>query len=293
MRRVAMLPDLTIRQLEYLVAVDQSPTWAVAADRVGVSASALSQGLAELERRVGVALFEAVGRRRVIRPEAAPVVDHARQVLGLTGDLVRWSDRINAGTAGAVRVGMIDASAVIHHPDVLRAFHRDRPDVDLRVTVAPSSSLLDHLAAGELDLAVCVEPGEPRPGIGTRTLFAERLSIYGPPGTAGTERARRGPWMLFPVGSHTRRLTEAALRGQGIDVEVTAESHQPDVLREMVRMGLGWTVLPSIQAEQGDRALGDGIPLIDRSIVLATRDGDITDPAADGLADLLVAHSRR
>ena len=52
------LPDLSIRQLEYLVAVAEEPTWALAAQRVGVSASALSQGLAELERRVGVALFE-------------------------------------------------------------------------------------------------------------------------------------------------------------------------------------------------------------------------------------------
>ena len=66
------LPDLTIRQLEYLVAVAEAPTWAEAADVVGVSPSALSQGLAELERRVGVELFDRVGRRRVLRPEARP-----------------------------------------------------------------------------------------------------------------------------------------------------------------------------------------------------------------------------
>ena len=58
------LPDLTIRQLEYLVAVAEEPTWALAAQRVGVSPSALSQGLAELERRVDVPLFEAQARRK-------------------------------------------------------------------------------------------------------------------------------------------------------------------------------------------------------------------------------------
>ena len=52
------LPDLSIRQLEYLVAVADAPTWADAANAVGVSASALSQGLAELERRIGIDLFE-------------------------------------------------------------------------------------------------------------------------------------------------------------------------------------------------------------------------------------------
>ena len=66
---VQPLPDLSIRQLEYLVAVAEEPTWAVAAERVGVSASALSQGLAELERRLGVALFDRDGRRRLVRTE--------------------------------------------------------------------------------------------------------------------------------------------------------------------------------------------------------------------------------
>ena len=66
----ATLPDLTIRQLEYLVAVADEPTWAIAARRVGVSPSALSQGLAELERRLGLTLFEAAGRRRVLRASA-------------------------------------------------------------------------------------------------------------------------------------------------------------------------------------------------------------------------------
>ena len=46
----ATLPDISIRQLQYLVAVADQPTWAAAAESVGVSPSALSQGLAELDR---------------------------------------------------------------------------------------------------------------------------------------------------------------------------------------------------------------------------------------------------
>ena len=60
-------------------------------------------------------------------------------------DLVRWSERINTGTAGAVRIGMIDASAVIHHPEVLRAFRRARPGVDLLVPVLHEAIDLRHL----------------------------------------------------------------------------------------------------------------------------------------------------
>src|SRR5690606_38334689 len=131
----AMLPDLSIRQLEYLVAVDEAASWAKAAEIVGVSPSALSQGLAELERRLGVPLFDRESRRRQLRPAAVPVVAHARQVLGLTADLARWADRLKRGSVGRVRVGMIDAAAVVHYPDRLRSFREAHPDIELLVRV--------------------------------------------------------------------------------------------------------------------------------------------------------------
>ena len=167
------LPDLSIRQLEYLVAVAEEPTWAVAAERVGVSASALSQGLAELERRLGVALFDRDGRRRLVRPSAAPVVTHARQVLGLTNDLAGWAERLRTGRSGALRLGMIDAAAVVHCPDQLRTFRAGHPDVDLRLRVSPSAQLVELLVAGQLDLVVCVEPPVPVTGIDTEPLLTE------------------------------------------------------------------------------------------------------------------------
>jgi DNA-binding transcriptional LysR family regulator len=287
-RRVA-LPDLTIRQLEYLVAVADEPTWAAAAERVGVSASALSQGLSELERRVGVALFDRDGRRRAIRPTAAPVVGHARQVLSLTGDLAAWSERVRRGTAGRLRVGLIDAAAVVHYPDALRSFRAARPDVDLLLRVAPSGSLVELLVAGELDVVVCVEPPTPVAGLHVEPLLDEQLAVYGPPGRPIGEPSTWGPWVLFPVGSHTRSVVVDELARLGAPLDVVAESHQPEVVREMVLLGSGWTVLPTAQAERGERPLRRGRRLTTRRLVLARRAGSVPDPAADELVALLRA----
>ena len=276
------LPDISIRQLEYLVAVADSPTWAVAAERVGVSASALSQGLSELERRVGVELFERDGRRRLVRAAARPVLDHARQVVALTGDLVAWSERVGGGMTGSVRVGMIDVAAVVHFPDVLAAFRSDRSDVDLHLTVAPSRGLLDELRGGTLDVVVCVEPAEGLPGVRTEVLMSESLVVVAPAGTPIGEPARWGPWVLFPEGSHTRSQVESRLRELGVPLQIAAESHQPDVLAQMVGLGLGWTVLPAVQVPDGV-AVTFGPELLERRLVAAWRDGAVRDPAADEL----------
>lgn len=281
------LPDLSIRQLEYLVAVSTEPSWAEAAALVGVSPSALSQGLSELERRIGVPLFDRNGRRRTLRPTAEPVLAHARQVVALTGDLAHWAERTRSGQAGELRVGMIDAAAVGHFPDVLRHFRADHPDLHLTLRVAPSGELLDEISAGSLDLAVVVE-GAQRRGIRTEPLMIEPLAVFTP--SRGLPRSVEawGPWVLFAQGSHTRAIAEQALRRLGAPTAIVAESNQPEVLRAMVELGVGSTVLPVVQAGS---ELGPGRIIAERTLVLARRDGAAIDPAAELLATLLAAAS--
>ena len=274
------LPDLSIRQLEYLVAVADCDTFALAAERVGVSPSALSQGLAELERRVGVPLFDREGRRRVLRPDTKPVLEHARQVVALTADLTDWAQRTRSGDHGRLRLGMIDASAVQHHGEALRRFRADHPELRIHLRVGPSGDLLRELVDGSLDLAVCVEPTEPPRGVSTGVLLTEDLAIYAPDGRRHPgPSAGWGPWVLFPRNAHTRSGIEAALRRRGAPLEVVAESHQPEVLCEMVRLGLGWSVLPVAQAEWGEQALVRCEILARRRLVIARRAGAAPHPS--------------
>jgi DNA-binding transcriptional LysR family regulator len=286
------LPALTVPQLSYLVAVASSATFAEAAASLGVTTSALSQGLSELERRVGIDLFERVGRRQVLRPESEEVLAYARRVVADTRDLARWAANARAGTTGRLRVGMIDAAAVAHFPAQLRAFRKANPDVELRLVVAPSGELLDQLRAGGLDVAVVVDPptDAAAAGLDLLPLLEEPLVVVAPEGREVGAPAGWGPWVLFPRGSHTRATIERELRALGAPVEVVAESHQPEVLREMARLGVGWTVLPEAQVRGGpvggrgrgrSSAKGVGSVLTTRHLVVARRAGRVEQPAAD------------
>lgn len=286
------LPQLTIQQLDYLVAVAEADTWANAAASRGVTASALSQGLAELERRLGHKLFERVGRRREVSPQALPVLAYAESVIAQTSDLGRWLDRVGTGESGEIRIGMIDAAAVDHYSSQLSDFRSSHPDVDFHLTVGPSGGLLDQLQAAQLDVVVVVRPLDEPDGIETKALLTEDLAVYAPPDitTASTRRSHPtswGPWVLFPTGSHTRALAEQVLMNLGARVDVSAESHQPEVLREMVRLGLGWTILPVGQAERGPNGLTpiQRQPVASRELIAATRTGALPNP----LVDLLIA----
>ena len=284
------LPNLTVQQLEYMVAAAASPTRAAAAAGLGVTPSALTQGLAELERRVGVPLFERHGRQTRLRPQAAEVLAHARRVVAETRDLARWAETRRSGSAGTVRLGTIDAVAVHHRADAIRRHRRVSPDLDLRLTVAPSGALLDSLRVGDLDLVVCVESANPPVGIDTVICLEEPLHAYAPDGATVGAPATWGPWVTYPDGSHTRSVIAAGLIAVGAPFEVVAESNQPDVLREMVRLGMGWAVLPEAQAEAGVESLERvrRLPIGVRRLVVARRSGAPPDAAVEALATVLV-----
>jgi DNA-binding transcriptional LysR family regulator len=280
---VAQLPNLSVQQLDYLVAVHEAPTWGDAAAAVGVTPSALSQGLSELERRLGVTLFARDGRRRVPTEAAAVVLDHAHSVLARTQDLARWAERRRAGVAGGVRVGMIDAAATIHCAAGLAAFRAERPDVDLRLQVSPSGELLRDLTAARLDIVVCVAPAVLPEGVTATPLLDEDLAVYAPPGAATRSW---GPWVTYPVGSQTRELVLGALRRAGRSVNVVAESNQPEVLVQMVALGLGWSVLPVPQVERFGvdvQRVGDDA-FARRTLLVARRAEGPADPTVDALA---------
>ncbi|HWE55896.1 MAG TPA: LysR family transcriptional regulator [Acidimicrobiales bacterium] len=282
------VPNLTVQQLEYLVAVADAPTWAVAAAVVGVTPSAMSQGLAELERRVGISLFERDGRRRVLAPTAAPVLAHAREVVARTVDLARYTYQLREGRGGSLRVGMIDAAAVIHFSHLLRHFRAERPDLDLRLTVTSSAALLDQLRRAELDLVVCVEPPRFVDSTISRPLMSESLLVHAPDRRSLERPARDwGPWVSFPSDSHTRSVIQRALRQIGAPFNVVAESHQPEVLREMVRVGLGWTVLPAAARRSDTANLAVGPQIALRQLIVARRSDAVANPAGLALEEAL------
>lgn len=282
-------PNLSTAQLGYLVAITRHRTWAEAAASLGVTPSALSQGIAELERRLGVALFATDGRRRVAHEHTATLAECAERVLADLDQTTRWVRAVGSGQVGRLRVGMIDIAAVHHCRDAVGSFRRAHPRLDVGYTVAPTGELLHRLERSELDVVVCVDPE----GIGafeSTPLLRDDLAVYAPPGVAvDAAPAQWGPWLLFPTSSRTRIAIDRRLRGIGAPLVVEMESHQPDVLVEMVRLGLGWTVLPTVQAEHGEHGLTrvTAEPLLSRTISAVTRRGGVVHPAVASFVEAL------
>lgn len=280
--------NVSTAQLEYLLAALATDSWKDAAASVGVTPSALSQGIGELERRLGVVLFDKQGRRRVPTTSGREAGSHATRVLAELREFSRWADEIKSGTSGQLSIGMIDTAAIHHYGDTLMRFRAAQPDISVRLIVQPSGTLLELLAAGEVDAVVVVDP-EPDDRLVLRPLIVEPLYVYAPPDATVGSPKTWGPWVGFPAASRTRALTARSLRRRSATYDVVAESSQPAVLREMVQLGMGWCVLPATDAETEPHALqrAHGEPLAERTLTLARRTDRTPSPALAALLDEL------
>ncbi len=267
------LADASLRQLEYLRAVARESSFADAAAEVGVSQSALSQGLARLEALAGVRLLEPDGRRKRLSREGRELLALADRVLADVAATGMRLEATAAGRAGLLRIALIDAAALYLLGEKIEAFRIAHTDVDLRLSVRPSEDCLAALDTNEVDLAIVVGPAR---GFVTTQLMTETLYLYGPSG----EPDPGEPWLLYPTGSHTRSLIDAALTTRDILPRVSGESGNPAVLYELAALMRGWTVVPRAVHTGARAQLTESDPITERPIVAATRPGT-SDPVVE------------
>ncbi|GMU41096.1 MAG: LysR family transcriptional regulator [Chloroflexota bacterium] len=276
------------QQLACLREVERAGTFTAAADRLGVSQPALSQSLADLERRLGVPLFERQGRLRVLTEAGREAARFASEVLGRAEDLRGWIDAYRDGAGGTLAVGMIDAASLYAFPEAVRAFREAYPGVTLRLVVDASSALAERLRRYELDLAILVGPAPA--DLDAVEVAREPLHIYAPAGASGA--AAEADWVLYPAASHTRAQIEEGLARLGITPRVVLESGNPEVLRQMVALGFGWSVLPAAVAD-AERAGGveQRQVVAERTLLGVRRPGAASDPRAEAFLRLARAHA--
>ena len=123
-------------------------------------------------------------------------------------------------------------------------------------------------------------------------VLREPLYLYAPRGADGDPRGVR--WVLYPEGSRTRRIIDEALMRAGITPSVALESHNPAVLRQMVAIGLGWSVLPAAIVDEAPErgAVRRGSALAQRPLCATWRAGSPADPRRTAFLDLALAHAR-
>lgn len=145
---------VTVRQLQYVVAVAETLSFRRAAERCHVSQPSLSAQVAEVESALGVQLFERDRRHVLVTAAGEAVVARARVVLLAVEDLVDSAKQHSDPLAGTLRLGVIPTIAPYLLPDLDPALRAAFPRLTLWWTEDKTETLVAALHRGELDAAL-------------------------------------------------------------------------------------------------------------------------------------------
>jgi DNA-binding transcriptional LysR family regulator len=148
------LSRFTLRQIEAFSAVAGLHSFAAAADRLGLTSSAISQLIAELENTLGFRLFDRTTRRVVLSSAGRDFLSSAESVLRHAQAAESAANDVRLRAAGIVRVGAPLVLASTALPAAIREYGEDRPKVVIRVHDVAVDAIVDAVASGDVDLAV-------------------------------------------------------------------------------------------------------------------------------------------
>ena len=241
---------MDISQLRTLIHVAELGSLSKAADRMRIAQPALSRQMRLLEEELGVRLFVRHGRGMVITEQGRDVLAHAVRVMTELDEIRARTSDANAPLTGQIAIGMPPTVGDIISVPLVTAFGKAHPKVMLRLVSAYTGYLLDWLHRGEIDVAILYDPRAAR-SVRSQPLLLENLFLIGPR-KAGFSIARAIPFkqldgkrLLLPSVRHgLRTIVERCATEAGISLDVAVEANSYATLKDLVRRGHGWTILP-------------------------------------------------
>ena len=252
------------RQLAAFCAVVERRSFSQAADRLGVTQPAVSLQVRTLEKRLGTQLLDRSGRR--VEPTEAGwrLYRGAQRMLALESQLVADVAATGEGDlAGDLLLGASTGPAAVAVPVALAEFQRQNPDVRVFLTVSDTHSIVERVAARELELGI-VGAARRHRGVRFEPFFADQVILVCPADhpfanrTVTLEELRGERLILMQEGAGVRQIVEDALRRQGVrlrDLDVRLELGLQESVRRAVEAGYGVTFI-SRTAVEADLAAG-------------------------------------
>ena len=145
----------TFRQLEYLVAVGDAGTIALASQRLNVSSPSISAAISQLEAEFGAQLFVRQHAQGLsLTPGGQRIFNEAKRILDSAGALNDLANDIADAARGPIAVGALSTIAPMVSASVRRSFEAAYPDASVSLREAHQSDLLRMLGRAEIDVAI-------------------------------------------------------------------------------------------------------------------------------------------
>lgn len=217
-----------------------------ASEELHVAQPSLSRTIAQLEKELGVQLFERVGKSIALNRYGEIVLKHTNKILKELKDIETEIQNISNASQRTVTLSMYSASKLL--PGLVTAFKRQYPSIRLMIRQEnPNEAVQDEI---DLTIFSSIRPSTSRYAI---TLIEEEIFLALPEwhplstkDSVSLKEVSASEFICLQKGKSLRTITDTYCKMAGFEPSVILESDSPETVRELIAAGIGISFVPSI-----------------------------------------------
>ena len=247
---------ITLKQLTYALAIAKSRHFKKAAEACGVSQSALSTAMSELEGHLGFQVFERDNKKVLITPLGEQVLEKARAIKLNVDDLYLLGKSQQEPLCYPMKIGTIPTIGPYLLPKVLPELRHRYPNFKLSIIEEQSHVLVEKVRSGEIDTAILALPFA-HLGLHAFEFWEEDFYIIahtddvksGQTEISGSE-LRTSDLLLLKDGHCLKDHALSACKLPPTDVDNSLAGTSLNTLVQMVAGHMGMTLVPQMALDQ-------------------------------------------
>ncbi|HHA1410034.1 TPA: LysR family transcriptional regulator [Enterobacter hormaechei subsp. xiangfangensis] len=294
--------NYSLRQLRVFVTVAQARSFSRAGEIIGLSQSAVSHSVKELETQTGVKLLDRTTREVVLTEAGQQLAMRLERLLDELHSTLRDVGRLGQQLSGTVRVAASQTISAHLIPQCIAESNHRYPDIDFVLHDRPQQWVLESIRQGDVDFGIVIDPGAVS-DLECEVVLSEPFLLLcrdddplaSLPQVAW-QALQGANLVLQDYASGSRPLIDAALAAQGVKATIVQEIGHPATLFPMVEAGIGISVLPALALPlpQGSRlTVKRFVPCVERQLMLVRRKNRSLSGAAHACWDVVRMHAER
>lgn len=245
------VPRITLEQWRALQAVVEAGGYAQAAERLHKSQSTVTYAVQQIQRLLGVHVFEIRGRKAVLTREGEVLYRRARTLLEEAAMLERGAAEMSHEWQPEIRLAVEILFPTWLLLEALEEFARERPETRIEIFETVLSGTQELLAEGRVDIAI----GSEASGVSGVALMPVRFIAVASPGHALhqlgrtlTDRDLKRHRRILIRDTGTQRKTEV----EGVELRWTVSNKATSIRAVTLGLGFAWlpeeTILPELRS---------------------------------------------
>jgi DNA-binding transcriptional LysR family regulator len=241
---------LSFKQVRYFRATAETGKVSGAAAQLGISQSAITLAIKELEAQLGVTLFDRRPGGVSLTREGQHFLSHARTIEASVEDAMADMHPDRADVSGTVRLGMTNASAGYFMVPPIARFRRANPKVSIELVESDRPGLEAAVLEGRVDLGLILTSNSAEsPELESRTLLSSARGLWVAPThplarqeQVALKDVMAHPFLLYTV-DEADRVTRTYIENRGLSVGIVFDTDSVEAVRSLVAIGFGVTIL--------------------------------------------------